>query len=301
MIRCAGQHAGFARAADALEARGWHRDAVVLQALEDGSTWLHNELSTAACQTHREATFRRWRFATPEMLEMDSVRFDPAAGVLECVNHLRGPAAVEVAACWGVRDDPDQVQSTGERIVGEAQMHVASHRMASKLFKEGGSRATASTVVQFPRGADLHEPLCHAPYRRDANPASDEHRVLRCLNERKMILWLADLKDCSDTGGFMHPLRTAAPLLLPFDPEKIPMPLARMIRERIAAYHADLHVHIDMGAGREGRQRRPMERPQVKKIHIRRTVRDRVDSHREDFGNRHVKLSLARSQTDAPA
>ena len=103
-------------------------------------------------------------------------------------------------------------------LVVEMQMH---RRERFERSEEGHVGARAAGIDEPPLAAELLEPLHHAPDRRDADAAGDQHRFLGRLMETEIVARRADLERLADAQLVMDVARAAAARRIALDAEGV--------------------------------------------------------------------------------
>ena len=173
MVDLAGDDARLAGAADALEARAEHRDAVLTHDLEDRLVGRHREAHVGLLEDDVElGVVRVVDLLGREALDVGDERRARAALALDGFEQTLGATRVDERGALGLDLVEHALQVEGTlRVLGPDRHLVA---VLGELVAEGHRRLAAAEVVQvpvLPGGLDLAD---HRHDRRDADAPGDE-------------------------------------------------------------------------------------------------------------------------------
>ena len=119
--------------------------------------------------------------------------------------------------------------------------------------------ARAARIMQRPRPIERDELLRHAPDRRDADAAGNQHHVLGILDQRKIIARRADLDLIADLHFLDDVARAAAAGGVLLDADDVAVGIVIGYDQRKLTHQAVGQMQIDMGAWLIGRQRAALD------------------------------------------
>ena len=198
VFRNAGDHAGHAGAADAELAGIIDIDAGVEQHFEDLLALGDVIFLARARELDPEAAGGRGFGLGGEIFDMDLAARPVGRGRLECGQHRLRPAAIQMRVFRRRGDDRGKVEEFAVRPRRRNAAALFPGRIFA-AFRETPSRRATGTNNRASTAADAPiELLRHAPDRRDADAAGDQHDVFGVLDQRKIIARRADLDLVAD-------------------------------------------------------------------------------------------------------
>ncbi len=172
---------------------------------------------------------------------------------LERLEHRIGAAAIKVGVLRRRRDGGGKVDKLAVRLVVEMQMHGLRIELLQG-FEKRHVLARTARIVELPRALERGKLLHHAPDRRDADAAGDEHDVLGILDEREIVARRADLDFVADAHLVDDVTRAATARRVALDADDIFIGIGIRHDERKLPHQPVGQMQIDVGAGLIGRQ-----------------------------------------------
>lgn len=222
-----------------------HVHAFIQQRVQNGLTCGDRDTTTATLQDDLEAPFDCRLACSGEPLEVDLLLRKRRARLNEVIDHSAGPTAVEVRSGRRLRDNATKVHP-GTFIL---KMHRhASARIRKKCELLGVSRASTMPrrKVQLPVSTQALKPPNHRDHGRDANAATEEHRVRRAFAQREVVHWSGNRKTVPDPGRAMHPQRPSSARRFALNGNHVSMSLMGIVHERVAPHPVFRKIKINV-------------------------------------------------------
>ena len=159
-------------------------------------------------------------------------------------------------------------------------------------LQEGHVGARPRGIIKRPGAAELFQPLHHAPDRRDADAAGEQHDVLGALHQGEIVARRADLERLADPQVVVHVARAAAAGRIALDADGVGCGVGLGVDQGILPDQPVRQMQVDMSAGLIGRQRLPIQPREFVEMRVAGGVADRGHAHLDQAVGRLCRCGL---------
>ena len=186
-------------------------------------------------------------------------------------------------------DDRRHVEELARGLVVEMELR-RSHRF--ERLQKGHVGARTAGVIERPGAAEPFQPLHHAPDRRDADAAGEQHDVLGALHQREIVARRADLERLADAQLVVHVTRAAAAGRIALDADGVGCGIGLGVDQRILPDQPVRQMQVDMRARLIGRQRLPVRSRELVEMSVAGGVANRGHAHLDQAVGRLCRRGL---------
>ena len=139
--------------------------------------------------------------------------------------------------------------------------------------------ARAAGIIELPRAVLRRELLRHAPDRRDADAAGEQHDMLGIFHQRKIVARRADLKRVADFQLVENVTRATAACGIELDGDDVAVRIGARIEQRELPDQSVRQMNVDVRAGLVGRKLAAVGPPERVNIRVARGVLNIAQHH----------------------